>query len=78
MVETLIREAYQTYDKDVWEANAKEIERVYSTEQTYIPIVTTDTFGVAGPKLKEWSTYPQKAAFMSPVMDYSGVRLISR
>lgn len=78
MIEKLIREAYQTYDKDVWEANAKAVERVYWTEQTYISIATIDTFGVAGPKLKEWSTYPQKASFMSPVMDYSGVRLRSR
>ncbi len=78
IIERLLREAYQTYDKNIWEAKAKEIERIYWKEQSFMPIATIDTFGVAGPKLKEWSTYPQKASFMSPVMDYSGVKLISR
>ena len=78
MIEKLLREAYQTYDKNVWEANAKKIEGIYWREQNFMPVATIDTFGVAGPKLKEWSTYPQKASFMSPVMDYSGVRLRSR
>ncbi|MCP4626244.1 MAG: TetR family transcriptional regulator [bacterium] len=78
IIERLLREAYQTYDQNIWDTNAKEIERMYWKEQSFMPIATIDTFGVAGPKLKEWSTYPQKASFMSPVMDYSGVKLISR
>jgi len=78
IIERLLREAYQTHDKNIWDARAKEIERIYWKEQSFMPIATIDTFGVAGPKLKEWSTYPQKASFMSPVMDYSGVKLISR
>ncbi|CAB1082460.1 hypothetical protein D1AOALGA4SA_10078 [Olavius algarvensis Delta 1 endosymbiont] len=78
LIERLLREAYQTHDKNVWDANAREIERIYWKEQSFMPVATIDTFGVAGPKLKEWSTYPQKASFMSPVMDYSGVKLIRR
>jgi len=73
--EVLMIEAEASFDEEVWDDKAAQIEETYWQEQYCIPIGAMGVITVAGPRVKEWKSYPKAAGIMSPVMDYSDLRL---